>query len=403
MVIPLSNIHAVAKERLGAVVDFAQQIIRVPSLPGQEGDVAALIRTEMELLGYDKVWVDEAGNVVGKIEGGNGPAILLNGHMDHVDPGSDENWPYPPFSGQIVGDDLWGRASVDMKGPVACMVYAASLFKQIGIVPPGPIFVTVAVMEETGGLGTQHLTSYLNPAAAICGEPSRNILRRGHRGRVEVVLTVKGRPSHASVPHLAINPHYLAAAVLAKLPALTMVEDTALGISTVAPTLYATDQRSPNVIPGEVQVTLDWRTVPAETPENIIAKLQALVSTALAEDEMRDRVLIEIRSQQFVTYTGVVKVFPSIFPPYILAEDDLYLRSAQAALIEALGRDDGIDIWRFATDGGHLMSAGIPTIGFGPGDERLAHTNQECISLAQMEEAVIGYMALTLALADAAR
>jgi acetylornithine deacetylase/succinyl-diaminopimelate desuccinylase-like protein len=71
-------------------------------------------------------------------------------------------------------------------------------------------------------------------------------------------------------------------------------------------------------------------------------------------------------------------------------------------LAEVLGRDEGIDIWRFATDGGHLMAAGIPTIGFGPGDERLAHTNQERMSLAQMEEAIVAYAALILTLAETA-
>jgi acetylornithine deacetylase/succinyl-diaminopimelate desuccinylase-like protein len=86
-----------------------------------------------------------------------------------------------------------------------------------------------------------------------------------------------------------------------------------------------------------------------------------------------------------------------------LPENDKFLQAAQAALVNALGRNDQIDVWRFATDGGHLMAAGIPTIGFGPGNERLAHTNQERISLIQMKEAVVGYIALILALTEAAK
>jgi putative selenium metabolism hydrolase len=399
---PLENIRAIAQERQSATTAFAQKIVQIPSLPGREGAVAAAISAEMQELGYDQVWTDEAGNMIGKINGGQGPVVLLNGHMDHVDPGPAEGWPYPPFSGQIVDGELWGRGSVDMKGPVACMVYAASLFKQMGLTPPGDILMTVPVMEEIGGLGTQYLTSHLKADVAICGEPSRNILRRGHRGRVELQVIFKGRSAHASVPHLGQNPHYSAAAFLTKLPTIEMIQEEGVGISTVVPTLYATDQRSPNVIPGEVNLILDWRNVPAETPEAIVSKVRNLLADCLADDDV-ERATVEITHITSTTYTGLEKTFPSIFPSFLLTEDNPFLQAAHAVLVNALGRDDGIDIWRFATDGGHLMVADIPTIGFGPGDERLAHTNQERISLAQMEEAVVAYAALILALAEAAK
>lgn len=403
MILPLEKIRAAAGERQTAMIAFAQQMVRLPSLPGQEGEVATVISREMTKLGYDDVWTDEAGNIIGKINGGQGPVVLLNGHMDHVDPGPVEGWPYPPFSGQIVDGELWGRGSVDMKGPVACMVYAAALFKQIGLTPPGDVLMTVPVMEEIGGLGTDYLTSRLKAGAAICGEPSRNILRRGHRGRVELVVTFKGRAAHASTPHLALNPHYAAASFLARLATLEMDEDEALGVSTVAPTLYATDQSSSNVIPGEVYLTLDWRNVPAETPEAIVAKIRALLDSSLSNKAAEEgQATVEITTKEFTTYTGMAKMFPSVFPSYILAEDNPFLRAAQATLVDVLGRDEAVDIWLFATDGGHLMKAGIPTIGFGPGDERLAHTNQERIKLAQMGEAVVAYTALILTLAETA-
>ena len=168
MNLPLENVRSTAHEYQPPLIDFTQHIVATPSLPGQEGDVAVIIATEMENLGYDKVWRDQVGNIIGKINGGDGPTILLNGHMDHVDAGPLEGWPYPPFSGQIVDGNLWGRASVDMKGPTACMIYAASLFKRLHITPPGDIYMTVPVMEEIGGLGTQHLATHLNAQAAIC-------------------------------------------------------------------------------------------------------------------------------------------------------------------------------------------------------------------------------------------
>ena len=399
MNLPIENVHLAAQDYQPALIDFTQHIVATPSLSGQEGDVAKIITTEMKNLGYDEVWEDQVGNVIGKINGGEGPTILLNGHMDHVDVGPIEGWPYAPFSGQIVDGQLWGRASVDMKGPVACMIYAAGLFKRLDLKPLGDIYMTVPVMEEIGGLGTQHLATKLNAQAAICGEPSSNTLRRGHRGRVELQVTFNGRSAHASAPHLGINPHYAAAAFLSNLAMLTMVSDETLGSSSVAPTLYSTDQFSPNVIPGQVYLTLDWRNVADETPEEIVAKVKELVASI---DGLEQEVSVIVKNQEFTTYTGLTQTIPAVFPSYLLPSDDRFVQAAHQTVVDVLGRDDGVDVWRFATDGGHLMAAGIPTVGFGPGDETLAHTNQERINLAEMEEAVVAYVALIAALAEAA-
>ena len=402
MSLSLETIRDLARQRQPALVAFAQDIIQIPSPPGHEGNVAVAIHAEMEQLGYDRVWIDEAGNVIGQIKGGPGPAVLLNGHIDHVDPGPVQGWPYPPFSGQIVNGELWGRGSVDMKGPLACMIYAGSLFKLIDVTPPGDIYVTAVVMEEIGGLGTQYLATQLRADAAICGEPGRNILRRGHRGRVEVRVTFKGRSAHASAPHLGVNPHYAAATFLSKLSDLPMTQNDTLGPATVAPTRYLTDQTSANVIPGEIQLTLDWRNVPAESPEMIVAKVNTLLKECGLQSTLKDAAA-EVATIDFTTYTGLVRNMPMIFPSFLLAQDDPLVYTAQATLVQTLGRNESVDVWQFATDGGHLMAAGIPTIGFGPGDERLAHTNQERIRLAQMEEAVVGYVALILALGEQKR
>jgi putative selenium metabolism hydrolase len=397
------QLSAVARQIQPAVVEFASRMISVTSMPGYEDKVAAIVTKEMKDLAFNEVWVDRAGNVIGKINGNGGPSVLLNGHMDHVDAGSQNGWPYPPFAAKIVNGELWGRGAVDMKGPVACMIYAATMFQRLGITPPGDIYVTVAVMEEIGGLGTRHLATHLTADAAICGEPSNNTLRRGHRGRVELIVELKGRSAHASIPHLAVNPHYGAAMFLQELDSLSMAYDETLGYSTVVPTLYQTDQFSPNVIPETIRLTLDWRNVPTESADEIVAKIQNLLSESLPKVHQPDLIQgrVFVNRSEFTTYTGMVEVFPSIFPSFILPEDDLLVLAAHHGLVRALQRDVAIDIWRFATDGGHLMSAGIPTLGFGPGDDQLAHTNQERISLAQMEEALVGYLSLMLALADA--
>ena len=372
---------------------FAQKLLQTPSLPGQETAIARLVQAKMQRLGYHDVSTDRYGNVIGLFRGGDGPTVMLNGHLDHVDPGDEAGWPHPPFGGRIADGVLWGRGAVDMKGPLACMLYAPHLLRRLNLSPPGDVYVAAVVMEEAGGIGTSRLVEHLHTDWAIVGEPSRNTLRRGHRGRGELWVTVRGKSVHASVPHLGVNPHYALADFLRRLPTLSFPAEAPFGASSVAPTLYRTDQRSPNVTPGQIRLTLDWRNIPAETPEEVVQKVNALLQACLIEGTAGS---VELATRAFTTYTGLTLEQPAIFPSFVLPADHPRLTAARRALSRALGRDVPVDIWPFATDGGHLMAAGIPTIGFGPGDERLAHTNREHIPLSALTEALIGYAALIL-------
>ncbi|TWT53342.1 Succinyl-diaminopimelate desuccinylase [Rubripirellula amarantea] len=396
--ISLETAGQVTQQRLAALTHFTQRIVQTPSLSGHEGDAAALIVREMESLRYDDVWVDEVGNIIGRIKGGNGPTIMLNGHMDVVDPGPDEGWPHAAYSGEIVDGHLWGRGSVDMKGPVAAMIYGASLFKHLDIQPTGDVLMTVAVMEEIGGLGSQFLVEHTQADGAIVGEPSENELRLGHRGRIEVQVKFHGRSAHASVPHLGINPHFAAAEFLNRLDEVSLGCDPVLGQSTIAPTLYQTDQVSPNVIPSEVTLFLDWRNVPSETPEHARSVLQKLAEACAADGS--DPPEVTVTHRVFDTYTGAKRNFAAVFPPFATSPTDALALAAAKVISNATGQTRA-GVWQFATDGGHLMSAGIPVVGFGPGDDRLAHTNQERINIAELQLAAATYTPLCIALASA--
>lgn len=373
---------------------FAQTLLQTPSLSGHEDKIAALIRREMTSLGYDDVSVDRYGSVIGLIKGGSGPSMMFNGHMDYVDPGDERGWPHPPHSGKIVDGQLWGRGAVDMKGPLACMIYILPMMKALNLTPPGDIYVTAVVMEEQGGIGTSRLAENLRTDLAVVGEPSRNILRRGHRGRVELWATFTGKSIHASIPKQGINPHFSVAKFISQLESLKMTADETFGLSSVAPTLLTTDQTSPNVTPGQITLTLDWRNIPAETPEQVVRKLSELQQRCLLHGTQGS---VALSTRLFTSYTGLTLNHPAVFPSFALDEDDPLVTTARTTLAHALNRPMPVDIWRFATDGGHLMAAGIPTVGFGPGDETLAHTNQEHIAVQDMLEALMGYTALAFA------
>lgn len=393
----LETAKRATKEYRTDLVDFTRRIVQTPSLSGCEGEVAAVIVRELKSLHYDEVWTDDVGNIVGKINGGDGPTILLNGHMDVVDPGPDDGWPHSAYGGDVVDGHLWGRGSVDMKGPVAAMMHGAANFKRLKIKPAGDVLMTVAVQEEIGGLGTQFLVEHTRADAAIVGEPSQNELRLGHRGRIEIQIRFAGRSAHASAPHLGINPHFAAAEFLRHLGEVTLDEDPVLGQATIAPTLYRTDQSSPNVIPSEVTLYLDWRNVPSETADQAVSQLQLLANRCASDGASRPEVSVTRR--MFDTYTGAKRDFSAIFPPFATSPTDPLALAADDLIATATGqRRPGV--WQFATDGGHLMTAGIPVIGFGPGDDRLAHTNQERIEIAQLEQAAATYAPLCGALAS---
>ncbi len=373
------------------VIDFTCRLVQTPSLPGAEARLATVIQREMEALGYDDVSIDSAGNVIGQLRGGDGPTLMFNAHMDHVDPGDPARWPVPPYSGEVRDEAIWGRGAVDVKGPLAAQVYGVALLRAAGLKPAGDVYVTAVVMEEVGGIGTQALLEHLRADFAVVGEPSNLQIARGHRGRVELVARVQGRSAHASQPALGLNPHYDLARFLLALERLEMRSDPEFGTSSVTPTLYHTDQASSNVIPGEVWVHLDWRNIPGESPSSIRERLQELLTQNLQPGSQG---FVVIPDQTFETYTGHLFTAPAVFPSFALPADHPLVTVARHLLSQTLEREVSVTTWQFATDGGHLMEAGVPTIGFAPGDENLAHTAHEHILIEQLLSGCLGYAVL---------
>ncbi|HPI97559.1 MAG TPA: M20/M25/M40 family metallo-hydrolase, partial [Synergistales bacterium] len=138
------------ENRKDELVGFCREMIRTPSLSGQEEKVAQLIAQKMENFGYDKVEFDEYGNVAGRIFlGEGGKTILLEGHMDHVEVSDPSKWTMDPFGAEIKNERIYGRATTDMKGNLSAMIYAGALVKQdLGKIINGEVVVAGSVHEE---------------------------------------------------------------------------------------------------------------------------------------------------------------------------------------------------------------------------------------------------------------
>ena len=374
------------------VVHFLQRLLRVRSLPGEEEEIARLVAGEMEALAFDDVRIDEAGNVLGRVRGaGSAPPMMFNTHLDHVDAGDPADWPHPPFGGEVVDGRVWGRGAVDIKGPLAAQVYGVGRLAGGDGPPPGDVWVSAVVQEEVGGLGALHLCEDLPARRIVVGEPSENRLRRGHRGRVELRIRIRGRSAHASAPDRGVNPLFSLGAFLRDLGTLELPSHPDLGVATLAPTLLETDQRSANVIPGEVRLTLDCRTVPGQTVDSLRERLEPILEDALLGGAEGT---IEVPVERQRSWTGLEREYPAEHPSFALPPDHAALRAAARVLAPALGGEPPVGLWAFATDGGHFARAGATVIGFGPGEEALAHTVRESVQVEALVAAVDGNAAL---------
>lgn len=371
------------------VTDLARALLRAPSPSGAESPAAQVLLGAFHRFAFDRAYLDEAGNAIGAFERGTGPTVMLNGHLDTVPVGDEGAWEHPPLSGHVAGDRLWGRGASDMKSSLAAMVVGAADAAERGF--RGTLMVTGVVQEEVGGLGARWLGETTRPDVIVLGEPSKLQLKLGHRGRVEVEVHLPGRIAHAAKAELGENALYRGARWLAALEALELPSGGPLGGSSATPTRlvsYPTD--GANVVPGEAVITVDYRNLPGDAPEEVLARLQAL------DPEAR----LEVGEEHAVSENGAIeRRYPRINPAYLASADHPHAERAREVLRGFLprhGRSFEEGTWWFATDAPFLAESGAVVLGFGPGEEELAHTTRESVSLEALRVAAEGYRELAL-------
>ncbi len=378
-------------------VAFAAELIRIPSLSGDEEGVATRIVREMRALGFDEADTDRAGNVVGRIRGlGLAPPVMLSSHMDVVDTGGADGWAHDPLGGVVDAGALHGRGAMDLKGPLALQVYAAGGFVRER--PAGDLLLVFSVYEEKGGWGMMHHmeTAAVRPGAVILGEATGGDLCTGHRGHAELAVEIHGVAGHASAPELARNPNHVLPHVLLALRELSHAQPThpVLGPATLTPTVVETWPKSGNVIPDRVRITLDWRVLPGWDEARALDEIRALLAARVPAHE---GIRVEVLPGRAVhrAWTGWVDEHSNFTPGFLLPDGHPVVEAAARALRRATGRDPVVRQWKFGTDGGHSCGThGVPTLGYAPGDEALAHTNRERLDLAAAREAYDAYPAL---------
>jgi putative selenium metabolism hydrolase len=374
-----------------ALTTFLQEMVRIPSESMQEKAMADRLAAEMVRVGFRDVRLDRIGNVVGRIGQGSGRVLLYNGHMDTVGVGDPATWTYDPYGAEIVDGVLHGRGSSDMKGALAAMVYGCKMLVDRGVPLHGELYLAGAVQEEPcEGLGMQVLLEEegLLVDAVVLGEATNLQVSRGQRGRLEVEVTVHGRSCHASAPHLGVNAIYGAARLLFGLEMLSgqLAEDRFLGPGTLAVTHIENTGGSRNAVPDSCTFFVDRRLTLGETETKALAEIQGVL---LREDVDATLSVPDYTSTSFTGYQARSRAY---YAPWALDRDHPLVQQVCKAVRHELGYRPTVGKWAFSTDGVYTMGvAGIPTVGFGPGEERYAHTADEQIRLDDVHRAARGY------------
>lgn len=389
-------------------IAFAHDLVRIPSISGDEGAAAERVMSEFKLLGFDEAWSDDIGNVFARLKGReNGPAILFSSHLDVVPAGDRSEWEYAPFDGVIAEGYLHGRGAVDCKGPLALQTYAVASLRESR--PLGDVYVLHTVLEECGSWGMAHAMEDLSDriAAVVLGEATEGGVCVGHRGRIELLITIRGMSAHASAPQRAHIPTQLLPDVLAALEefAMQLPSHNVLPRSTLVPTIIETWPKSRNMVPEEIRIFVDWRTLPLSREHSTVEGLQNFLQNTL-QPRLRENPNLRVSVQEVSTkqraYTGWERTLPISTHGFLMSESHPVVDAAVQAVSEVTGGKPPVRPWTFGTDGGFPCGVyGIPTIGYAPGDENYSHTNRERLDLKSAQVAYNVYPALVRRLQQA--
>lgn len=384
-------VHQQIVENRERIIKFMREICAIPSVESQIGKVGQRIADEMNTLGFDEVRFDKMGNILGRI--GNGPrTIVFDSHIDTVGVGDPHEWQWDPFEGKVENGVLFARGACDEKNSTPGMVYGMAAARDHGLLDGWTAWYFGNMEEWCDGIAPNTFVEVdpkIKPDFVIIGEPTKMLVYRGHKGRIELKVTAKGVSAHAASNHVGINAIYLLLPVIAGIrdlePKLGDHEFLGHGKITVSDMHVKTP--SINAVPDEAFIYIDRRMTFGETEAEAIAQVEALIP-----EESKDRIKVEALFYDEPSYTGFVFPVEKYFPAWAL-EDSHPLVQAGLETRRLIGLEDAPSSkWAFSTNGIYWAGkAGIPSIGFGPGDEVTAHTVNDSVILDDVVKAAEFY------------
>lgn len=354
--------------------------------PGAEGECARFVGALLQELGCTVRYVEpEPGRVSVVARYGTGepgtPVLLVNGHLDVV-PAIAAEWTEPPFEGTIRDGLVRGRGAADMKGGVAAAIEALRACHSAGVALGCDLLFHFVADEETGAAaGTAALMAAgeLVATAALVPEPSGLGVSVAERGALLADIEVRGRPAHGSQPAFGVSAIEKAAVVVQALHRARFAprNHPLLGEPTCnVGTIVGGSAR--NIVASSAVLGIDRRSVPGETVPQLISEIEATLRAASAEEPLD----LDVRPVVFVEASELASGHPFV---------DLAL-----SVLEGADGPSTVVGSTFGTDARFMRELGIPTIVYGPGSVRQAHTADESVSVDALVTAAQGMARLYL-------
>ena len=426
---------------------FLRDMIAIPSESCEEKGVVMRIKDEMEKLGFDKVEIDQLGNVIGWMGSGD-RIIAIDSHIDTVGIGNRDNWTNDPYEGYEDEKVIYGRGGSDQEGGMAAAAYGAKIMKDLGLIPEGyKIMVVGSVQEEDcDGMCWQSIVNeyFKGPEDArnqiefvISTEPTDGGIYRGHRGRMEIRVDMHGVSCHGSAPERGDNAIHKMAEVLLNVRDLNendAADDKEIkglvkmldpkynpehwedarflgrGTCTTSQIFYTSPSRC--AVADSCAISIDRRMTAGETYQSCLKEIEDLPACRKYAKDVKVSMYMYDRP----AWTGHVYETECFFPTWINKESAAHVQAladAHKALWgEArIGHADAdpkydamhlrnrplIDKWTFSTNCVSIQGRyGIPCVGFGPGAESQAHApneitwKQDLVTCAALYAAVPG-------------
>ena len=409
------GVKKAAQSYIPDMTKFLRDLIAIPSESCEEEGVVKRTIEEMKKLGFDKAEIDPQGNALGWMGTGD-KIIAFDGHIDTVGIGNIANWEQDPYKGYETDEIIYGRGGSDQEGGVVSAVYGAKIMKDLGLIPEGyKILVVASVQEEDcDGLCWQYIYNEdkVVPEFVVSTEPTDGGVYRGHRGRMEIRVDVKGISCHGSAPERGDNAIYKMADILEDVRALNE-NDAAdsteikglvkmldakynpehwedarfLGRGTIIASQIFYTSPSRCAVADSCAVSLDRRMTAGETWDSCLEEIRNLPSCKKYAKDVKVSMYMYDRP----SWTGLVYETECYFPTWINKETAAHVQAvadAHKALFgdQRIGAPSAmdkrhrplIDKWTFSTNGVSIQGRyGIPCVGFGPGAESQAHAPNE--------------------------
>ena len=384
-----SDIKSKIKEE--EITNLAQELIKIPSdETAGEKEVCEYLESYLKSLGM-KVRLQEVlpnrPNIIAEVIGDEvGKSIMFNGHVDTVPVGDIKKWSMDPYSAIIKDNKLFGRGSTDMKGSIASMIIAMKFIMNNVKKFNGKIIFTGVMAEETTGLGTQKIVEEnIKADMAVVGEPSDEKIYRAHKGTMWFNLSTYGKLEHSSESNsesnnAIINMMKLIMEINEISKELETIENNLVGHPSINIGLIDGGTKQ-NMIADSCRISIDRRTLPEEKTDEILDKLRIRLDGLRSLD---DRLTFDL---EIDTIREAVEV----------AESEQIVQEVKNALNKVINKNPTISGMKATTDMSILVNQGnIPSVIYGPGFIKQAHTVDEFIEVKRLVESSQVYAEILL-------